>query len=216
MRGSLPQAAAPGPKPLELAGRALLCTVLVLAVLQVCSRPLAQALLPGLRAVVPLLDPRFQLSEVRLARHGADEVVRFRGNLSRPLLVQGRIVSPFGWNGTPPGGFQITYTLGGVLQYSAGLLIFTLAWPVSGRRELARRLALALPCIALLPLAIVPLTVVAEFRHGLMSLVAPGPPGGLLIASRYLMGGGGWAIVLVAAALCIDRARLIDRQSNPR
>jgi hypothetical protein len=212
MPGSPTQAAAPWPKPLEVAGRALLSTLLVLAVVQTFGRPLLRPLIPFFGTAIPLLDERFEITDARLTRVGANEVVRFRGNLSRPLLIHGRIVDPFGWNGVPAGGFQITYTVGGVLQYGAVLLIFVLAWPASGLRELVCRLALAVPCAALLPMAIVPFTAVAEFRNGLESLVAPSPPGGLLLASRYLMGGGGWVIALVAAVFCIDCARrLVSR-----
>ncbi|MHB8814877.1 MAG: hypothetical protein ACYDAE_16605 [Steroidobacteraceae bacterium] len=212
MPGSLTQAAAPWPQPLEIAARALISTVLVLVAVQALGRPLVRPLLPIFRAAVPLLDARFVITDVRLARLGADEVVRFRGNLARPLLIHDRIVEPFGWNGVPAGGFQITYTVGGVLQYGAVLLIFVLAWPASGVRELACRLALALGCIAVVSMVIVPLTVVAEFRNGLENLVGPTPPAGLLIASRYLMGGGGWAVALLAAVACTDYAR---RRSSP-
>ena len=216
MPGSLTQAAAPWPKPLEIAGRALLATVLVLFVVQAFGRPLVRPLLPIFRTAVPLLDGRFVITDLRLARVGADEVVRFRGNLSRPLVIHDRIVSPFGWNGMPAGGFQTTYTVGGVLQYSAILLIFALAWPAGGLRELACRLGFAAGCMVLLPMATVPLTAVAEFRNGLESLVSPGAHAGSMIASRYLMGGGGWAIALVAAAFCIGSAhRLRNRGGMP-
>ena len=206
MPGSLTQTAR-WPRPLEIAARALLATVLVLAVVQVLGRPLVRSLVPIFSTVVPLLDTRFAITGVDLTRVGANEVVRFRGNLSRPLLIRGRIVSPFGWNGVPAGGLQITYTVGGVLQYGAALLIFVLAWPAEDSRDLARRLLVALPFIALLPITIVPFTVVAEFSHGVESLPGASPTSGSLIASRYLMGGGGWMIALVAAAFCIDHAR---------
>lgn len=210
MPGSLTQAATPWPKPLEIAARALISTVLVLAVVQALGRPLVRTLLPIFRAEGPLLDARFVITDVRLARVGADEVVRFQGNLSRPLMIHDRIVAPFGWNGVPAGGFQITYTVGGVLQYGAVLLIVVLAWPTSVPRELAGRLALAAGCAALLPMVIVPFTVIAEFRNGLQNLAAPTAstaPAASLVASRFLMGGGGWVIALLAAVVCIDCAR---------
>ena len=207
MPGSLTPAAAPWPRPLDLAARALLSTVLVLVVVQVLGRPLVRAMLPIISTAIPLLDPRFDITDVRLARFGADEVVRVRGNLSRPLLIGDRIIDPFGWNGVPAGGLQTTYTVGGVLEYGALLLILALAWPASGALELACRVALALPCAVLLPMLIVPLTVVAEFRHGLDGLLGPSPPGGSLIVSRYLMGGGGWVIALTVAVVCIALAR---------
>lgn len=218
MPGSLTQITAPWPKPLEVVGRALLSTVLVLVVVQAFGRPLVRPLIPIFRAAVPLLDARFAITDVRLTRVGANEVVRFRGNLSRPLLIRGRIVNPFGWNGMPAGGLQITYTLGGVLQSGALLLIFLLAWPASGLRQLVCRLALTLPCVLLLPVAIVPFTVVAEFRNGLASLFDPtfaDAAGGALIVSRFLMGGGGWVIALVAAVFCIDGARRLSSTRQP-
>ena len=115
MPGSLTQAAAAWPKPLDVAARALLSTVLVLALVQALGQPLVRSLLPTFRSELPLLDTRFAITDVRLARVGADQVVRFRGNLSRPLLIHDRIVNPFGWNGLPAGGLQITYTVGGVM-----------------------------------------------------------------------------------------------------
>jgi hypothetical protein len=215
MPGSLTQAVAPWPRPLDLALRALLSTVLVLVVVQVLGRPLVRAMLPVVSAVTPLIDPRFDVTDVQLARFGADDVVRVRGNLSRPLLIGDRIISPFGWNGTPAGGLQITYTMGGVLEYGALLLILVLAWPAASALELGCRVAIALPCAALLPMLIVPFTVVAEFRHGLAGLLGPNPPGASLIASRYLMGGGGWVIALMAAAFCIALARRNSRAKTP-
>ena len=210
MPGSLIQAA-PWPGPLSLTARALLSTVLVLVVVQMLGRPLVRAMLPVISTMAPLLDPRFDITDVRLDRFGADEVVRVRGNLSRPLLIGDRIIDPFGWNGTPAGGLQSTYTMGGALEYSSLLLILVLAWPASSALELFCRVALAVPCAALLPVLIVPFTVVAEFRHGLEGLAGPSPPGGSLIASRYLMGGGGWVIALMVAVFCIVIARRIPR-----
>ena len=217
MPGSRTQADARWPRALELAGRALLSTVLVLIVVQALGRSLVRPLIPVFRTAVPFLDPRFVITDVRLTRLGASEVVRFRGNLSQPVLIDGRIINPFGWNGMPAGGFQITYTVGGVLEYGALLVIFVLAWPASRVSELTCRLALSLPCIALLSLAIVPFTVVAGLHNCLESLLESSPTGALLIASRYLMGGGGFAIALVAAVLCIECARqLVDSRVTPR
>lgn len=207
MPGSLTHAVTPWPRPLDLAVRALLSTVLVLVVVQALGRPLVRSMLPFISTMTPLLDARFDVTDVELARFGADDVVRVRGNLSRPLLIGDRIIDPFGWHGTPAGGLQITYTTGGVLEYGALLLILVLAWPAGTALELACRVALALLCAALLPMLIVPFTVVAEFRHGLNGLLGPSPPGGSLIVSRYLMGGGGWVIALTAAVFCIALAR---------
>ena len=189
----------------------LLAAALAVALVQVLGRPLVRPLMPIFGAAVPLLDPRFEITSVRLARIGASEVVRFRGNLSRPLVIRGRVLEPFGWNGMPAGGIQCTYTVGGVLQYDALLLILVLAWPASRLTELACRLGLALPCVLFLPVAIVPFTAVAEFRQGLASMVGPGAPGGWLIASRYLMGGGGWVIALLTAVACLEGARRLTR-----
>ena len=83
MPGSLTQTAAPWPKPLEVAARALLASVLVLTVVQALGRPLVRPLVPIFRTAIPLLDARFEITDVRLTRVGANAVVRFRGNLSR-------------------------------------------------------------------------------------------------------------------------------------
>lgn len=93
------------------------------------ERALVGPLLPTFCSVMSYLDDRFVVTDVRLVPQGANEVVRFRANLARPLVAGGRILYPFGTHGVPEGGLQVTNTVGGVLQLGGLLLIFVLAWP---------------------------------------------------------------------------------------
>jgi hypothetical protein len=45
------------------------------------------------------------------------QVVRFRANLSVPLEHAGQTIYPFGWNGTPQGGFEVSLSLSGLFDY---------------------------------------------------------------------------------------------------
>lgn len=197
--------------PLRFAGRLLLCTIIVLTALQALERPVVEPLIPAFRTLVPLMDGRFTITDARLSREGANETLRFRANLSYPLVIDGHVLSPFGSNGVPAGGFQVTYALGGVFEYDALLLIGVLAWPVRRARELAWRLALALPLLALAVLIDIPLTVVAELRNGIVSLVDLQTVDGWMTVSRFLMGGGGWVAALTMSASCIAAGRHLDQ-----
>jgi ABC-type tungstate transport system substrate-binding protein len=181
--------------------------VLVLYPLHALDRPIVEPLVPVFQGVIEALDHRFVITDARLSAEGATEVVRFRANLREPVTVAGRLVYPFGSNGMPAGGYEVMYTLRGVLQYSALLLIIALAWPVRGARELAARLFASALFVGLLLLVDVPTTVIAELRHAVETAVDPGALGGWMIWSRFLMGGGGIALALLLAVLAISAGR---------
>lgn len=202
MPGS-PTATAAWPRPGRFIVRLATCTLLVLGGIQVLERALVGPLLPTFCSVMSYLDDRFVITDARLVRQGANEVVRFRANLARPLLVDSRILYPFGTHGVPEGGLQVTNTAGGVLQLAGLLLILVLAWPARRAVELALRLGIALPVMAALVLLDTPFTAVAELRNGLAIAIDPQTVDNWMLASRFLMGGGGYAMTLLLAAGCI-------------
>lgn len=198
------------PSPLRLLGRVVLSTALVLGAAHVVERPAVRALIPVFRGVINLIDDNFVFNEIVITQDGASDVVRFRANLASPLTLDHRIVYPFGWNGTQEGGFQVTYTVGGVLTYSALMLIIVLAWPANGVKEWSVRLLLCAACSSVLLLIDVPTTVLAELWNGLGNMLGSSHVGGWMIWSRFLMGGGGFVIAMVMAAACVLLGRRIS------
>jgi hypothetical protein len=172
-------------------------------------------LLPIYSHTIELLDDRFTITDARLSHEGSSEILRFRANLARPLFVRGKELDPVGWSRPAEGGFQITYTVGGTLQFDALLLIVVLAWPAVSFREMAWRMGIALPVGAALLLLDIPFTVVAELRNFLATVVDPNGISDWMIASRFLMGGGGAMIALVAALLSILAGRRLSDLRRP-
>jgi hypothetical protein len=154
-----------------------------------------------------MLDPRFVITDARLSRFEGSEVLRLRANLAGPPLVNGRVLYPFGSVGQAAGGFQITYTVAGTLQFDALLLISILAWPARSAREMGWRVAIAIPVGAMLLLPDVLITVVAELRNFLATATDPHGTSDWILMSRFLMGGGGLVIALIAAVLSIAAAK---------
>lgn len=138
----------------------------------------------------------------------------YRANLARPVVVGNRILYPLGTHGVPDGGFQVTNTVGGVLQLPALLLMIALAWPARRASELAVRLGIALPVTAAVVLLDTPFTAVAELRNGLATAIDPRTVDSWMVASRFLMGGGGYALMLPLTAGSIACARWCLRRGR--
>jgi len=209
---------APLPAILKLGARVLLASVLVLGGLQACERALIAPLIPAFRGMISLLDLRFRVISVDLVREGSDTVLRFDANLARPIQYAGHTLYPLGWNGQADGVFQAQ--VGGVLQYSALLLIVVLAWPLQRWRELPVRLACAAPLLVLLPLIATPTIVIAELWNVISHEFAPEHFVTWMVWNRFLAGGGGLVLALLAAALSIGLGRRLSsaravRQATP-
>jgi hypothetical protein len=210
MPGSLTPAVT-RPRPLRLAVRLLVAAALVLFPVVVLQRLLVEPLLPVFKTVIGVLDQQFVITDARVDREGPDEVMLFQANLKQPTKIAGHLVYPFGWYGVPPGGYQVTCAPGGVLLYSAVLIIIALSWPASRVREVVVRVPLCLLFVALLLLIDVPTTVVAELRHSVETLVDPHALSGWMIWSRFLMGGGGIALSVLLAVIAISAGRWYAR-----
>jgi hypothetical protein len=214
MPGSLSQIAV-WPRPLSLALRLLVVTAVVLWLAHALERVMVDPLIPALRSGVSALDDTFAVTDIRVSGEGANEVVHFRANLTRPVDHGLSVIYPFGWPGAPEGSFQVTYTLGGIVQYGALTLIAILAWPASGIRELAARMLLCAPILVLLVLFEIPSTVVAELWNIVDGELDSHSLNGWMIWSRFLMGGGGLMIALLIALLCIVIAAPKTRSAKP-
>jgi hypothetical protein len=211
MPGS-PTARGAYPLRLKFALRVMVVTIAILGLSQLIERKTVESLIPLFRTTMWLLDSTFVINDARIAESGANETLRLRANLARPITIEGRIVYPFGWNGRPAGGFQVTYTVGGVLAYSAFMLIIVLSWPVRDIKEFALRLLFSIPLVAILLLLDVPTTMTAELWNAVDALLDTHQVSLWMTWSRFLMGGGGFVI---ASVLAVAAIALAERVSKP-
>lgn len=184
-------------RPRDFVGRLAFAGAVVLIASNLLQRPIVEPLIPAFRLIVPLLDNRFLITDARIVRLRAGQTVRLRVNLTRPVVIGDRVLYPFGSYGMPAGGFQVTYTVGGILQYADLLLIVMLSWPLRAWQECVARLVLAFPLVVLLVVSAASFTAVAELRNGLQTAVNLHDESSWIVWSRFLMGGGGLAAALV-------------------
>jgi hypothetical protein len=200
------------PRLPELAIRVMAWAAVVLVLGRLFGPHLCQRLLPLFTLVVEAIAPEFRLLFADVARDGAGGLLRIAASPAHALLLNGRLLQPFGTGSMPPGGFLVSVTIGGALQASELALIAALAWPARTLREYALRAGITLALATALMIA-VPLTLVAELWGGAHDFVQSGQVPAVLVASRLLMGGGGAALGLAAAALAVRLAALSARTS---
>lgn len=153
------------------------------------------------------LDSDLSILAVEIGHEGPNETVRVRANFSRPIYVAGKSLFPFGWHPGTEGWMEVNLTLGGILQYAAFTIIVVLAWPITKASELALRIAITAPLIALLLLIQVPFMILAEFWFPVHNDIDPHSFWPLLAWSRFLMGGGGVAAAILIGVVAILLAR---------
>lgn len=195
----------------ELLARLLVTSAIVIAPLLLWQQNIVQPLLAIFSREVRLVAPQFTIDSAEVTRQPPNQVVRFRANLSVPLEYAGQTINPFGWNGTPRGGFEVSLSLSGLFDYPAMLLIVALAWPMRSARELGLRLIFSAVAVSALVMVETPVTVAAELCNSLRALFNPHGFCGWMVLSRFLMGGGGFALALLLATVAIVASRLPAR-----
>jgi hypothetical protein len=196
----------------ELFWRTALAAAFVLGAAWFGAPRLSQTLVPVLRAAVEIAEPRFVVYSIEFTDDSGRSVLRMRANLARPTLVGNTMAYPVGWNG-PQGGYQVQLT--GLLGYPMLLLIALLAWPVARWREMGLRLLLCVPIAAVLLLLDGPVTMLAETWHAVRQQWQPGSFSPMMAVSRFLMGGGGYALALLAAVVVVRQASCNPRPAIP-
>jgi hypothetical protein len=191
------------PRLPELFGRTVLAAAFVLGAAWFGAPRLSQSLVPVLRAAVEFAEPRFLIYSMEFTDDSGRSVLCMRANLARPTRVGKTMAFPVGWNG-PKGGYQVQVT--GLLGYPMLLLIALLAWPVARWREMGLRLLLCVPIAAVLLLLDGPVTMLAETWYAVRQQWEPGSFSPLMALSRFLMGGGGYALALLGAAVVVRQA----------
>ena len=204
------------PNPLQLVGRLAAVSIAVLSLSHFCAHAIVEPLLPMIRSTVGFLESDFTILGVDFDRDGQSESIRVRANFSHPVYIAGRMLHPMGWDPHTAGWMQVNITLGGVVQYCLLTLILVVAWPAKNRDEFALRLIVALPLMSLSLFVHVPFTILAELWFPIHHDFAPGEFWPLLAWSRFLMGGGGFAIAfsmaLASIAIAARRSTKTRRQ----
>lgn len=199
----------------ELLVRILVVGALLVGAGRALQSTLIQPLLPLFGATVVLLAPDFTLQSLDLVPERAP-VLRLRANLLEPVEFAGHTVYPLGWLGSRPGGYEVSLSLTGLLQYPTVVLLIVLAWPAA-LRTLGIRLLLGVPMAAAVLLTEAPVTMVAELWGVVRDQADPAATCYWMVASRFLMGGGGLLIAgLLGAAVVLLRVNLADDQSLHR
>lgn len=189
--------------PLKLFARVVLVSALVLWLVHHYQRVIVEPMLPLMSATFSAVQSTFVFQALDIADEGVNETLRLRANLAKPINVNGRMFYPIGWNTHEQGGYQITLTVGGALQYSVMTLIVVLAWPCAQWRTLLKRMAIALPLMLTILLLNTTITFTAELWNPIHEQWLPDITWPLLVASKLLMGGGGLLLGLVCGVMAI-------------
>jgi hypothetical protein len=187
--------------------RACIATLLVMGYGAHYQRAIVGPLLPLLQNSLVVTGDEYRVRSLDID-DGDNDSLRLRADLARTLYIGDHYVSPLG----DQGWLQVNLTLGGALAYSELLLILLLAWPVADPRELAWRALIGLPLIVVLLLINIDTTLSAELWTAVHRELEPGALSALLTGSRFLMGGGGWAIALLLAAATIALSTVSARR----
>jgi hypothetical protein len=191
------------PTPLKLIARLLVVSALVLWVAHQYQRAIVEPLLPLVGATFTAVQDTFVLQSLDIADDGPNQSLRLRANLAKPIDVNGRMFYPIGWGTNEQGGYQITLTVGGAMEYSLMTLIVVLAWPFAHWQALLKRIVIALPLMLGLLLLNTTITFPAELWNPIHDEWVPDITWPLLVASKVLMGGGGLMLGLLCGALAI-------------
>jgi hypothetical protein len=202
------------PRPLELLARLLIAAAISLCLANWFAAPIVRLTVPLITRTAWALSDDFIITSAVVETPESEHALRVHANLARPVIWNHRPIYPFGWEGTPLGGFEVTLTLAGVLQYCVLLITLALAWPVHRMIEFVPRLVVAGSLGVVLILVSVPFTILAELRNCLPSVpqvVATDP---WMIWSRFLMGGGGAVLAIVLAAIAVFAGTKIHRYAE--
>jgi len=176
---------------------------------------IVSAAVPVIRETLAAVDGDFRILSLDISRRGSGETLRLRANLARPIAVAGGMLHPFGSRPGEIGGMEIHLTLGSVLAQAALLLIVAMAWPMRRIGEAIGRLCAAL----LLGTIVTVMNAVATFHAELWNATVGAYTESSTLAlawSRFLMGGGGFAMALAFAAIVIVSCRDRERVTQAR
>jgi hypothetical protein len=203
MFGSAARVSPSSANPLRVLARLLLVSLAILSLARIVSVEAVALLLPVIKAEVTALDDNVSIFSLDLSQDGPSNTVRLRANLLRPIYIHNSVVYPLGFRPHTEGWYQVNLNTRGVLQSSLLLLIIVLSWPQRSMRDLPRRLAVALPFIAILIAIDAPLELLGNLHQVVLHDVDPQGFHAMFAWDKFLEGGGNCALALAFAALAI-------------
>jgi hypothetical protein len=203
------------PLPSKLAARVLVATSVVLCGLFAIERPLGAYLAPLFRSEIELIAPQFTVLSSYTMAAGEKQQLRFRVYLSKAINLDGHVLSPFpDPEANSQAAVEVAFPLSDVFKYGPLTLILVLAWPVAGPKELAVRIALAVPLTTILVLVDIPSAVLANLWNDVRNELGAHSASGWVLFRRCLSGGGGLVLGCFMAGVAIAVGRRLTMKSG--
>lgn len=180
--------------------RLVVLAAILLTLGRIYGTAIVTPMLPALTWVIEAVDDRLRVDRAIIVNRAADTVIQLRVTPIRMLFLGDRMLMP-----EANLHFDPSTLLGSVLQPVILLLAIILAWPAAHLWAFPARLLLAVPMMALLLVANVPLGfvgVMQDFREYLPA--APITP--LVYWNDFLQTGGPLALAIAAGILVVSAA----------
>ncbi len=181
-------------------GRLVLAAVGVVLGVLVAGDALLHAALPGMRHMLPVIAPDFEVRQLALRREQGEHRVAVEVNLARTVVVGGRAIVP-----DPRGSANASTPAGHGLLAPGVAVLAIVAWPWARWRELLARLVVCLPLMAGWLVLDAPLMLAASLWQLVLDAAAPNEMSLLAAMPRVLVGGGRIlaGVVLAAASVAL-------------
>lgn len=186
----------------------LFVVLIVLVPLILLNREaLVDAALPMIGAVFKWVADDFRLLDLSIAQAGSDRVVKVTVMWQHIQVVGNHVIYPDA-RGTATASTLLAHTL----QGPCAAIVAAFAWPLAaGRnrwwREIAARVLVLLPLLALLVVVDTPFVLAGELWGMVLDALDPNAFSVLVAWKTFLQGGGRYALGLAIASLAIHVAR---------
>ncbi len=185
----------------HLVWRVALATLVVLGAAHFYARDAVRWMLPVLSPALAFVADDFKIVRFDLVDERKNASVAALAVLQRAVFLGGQAIVP---DGTQV--MMVGTTVGTVLQPLLVALVLVLAWPAR-LSEMALRLAIATPLLALVLLVDTPLSLAAWLWDAQIKAHEPGRSSALVWWNVFLNGGGRLALGLIGGALAIALAQ---------
>ena len=172
-------------------------------------------LLPWIRAEILLVLPNLTVASLTVSHDGSGNTVNLLADLDHPWYRGDRPIDPLSWQQGHHGYYRVQLSAPGVLLGPLTLLIVICGWPARRPVEMAVRLAIALPLLALLFALDTPLDIAGSFQHAVLHHAGLEQSTPLFGWAKFLEGGGSEALALAFAVGAIAAAGRIPGSRGP-
>jgi hypothetical protein len=193
--------------------RLMLATMLLAPLAVHFGENIVSALLPAFWGVFEWVADDFKLLRLTIDNEGADRVLRATVMWKHITFLGGHVIYP-----DPRGTANASTLLAHALQGPLVALVTAFAWPTlrlagfpasRAWNELAIRLLLLLPLLALLIGIDMPVVLAGEIWHFALDALAPGTSSFLVQWKFFMQGGGRYALGFGAAVAAVQFAQII-------